>query len=345
MSMSDFVTTSNLILNFISTDCDSDISKIHKGNPNSDQIRTRCQSDNRHRFLTASVRDRGCQAPTRAKLTSLLSTLDGTGARALEEFTDSIRNDKSTNMPKDGIVHQLANQTIMFLEQLQEYAETAGAMLLMHGEKATPSAAITSDNCRLKAADYMTRVLSSLGLNLSNKAETYSDQALKPVFMLNNYNYIVKALKRSGLIDLLLTWNKDIASFYNDQILEQKRDYSQSWSKVLHYILEMDKPMSQHRAQDHVKLKDKERQNIKDKFTGFNKELEEIYKVQKTYAMPDSELKATLIAENKEYMIPRYTLFYNKYNSLNFTKNRSKYIKYQPSDVAALLDRFFDSSE
>ncbi|CAG5116997.1 unnamed protein product [Candidula unifasciata] len=286
----------------------------------------------------------GCQAPTRAKLTSLLSTLDSTGAKALEEFTDSIRNDKSTTMPKDGTVHELANHTIIFLEQLLEYAETAGAMLLMHGEKSNPSALITPENCRNKLADYMTRVLSALGLNLSNKAETYSDPALRPVFMLNNFNYIIKSLTRSGLLELLSAWNKDIADFYNSQILEQKREYSQSWSKALHYILEMDKPLSQHRAQDNVKLKDKERQNIKDKFTGFNKELEEIFRVQKTYAMPDSELRASLVAENKEYMVPRYTLFYNKYCNLNFSKNKNKYIKYQPSDVAALLDKFFDAS-
>ncbi|BFZ03734.1 hypothetical protein BsWGS_06773 [Bradybaena similaris] len=286
----------------------------------------------------------GCQAPTRAKLTSLLSTLDSTGAKALEEFTDSIRNDKSTTMPKDGTVHELANHTIIFLEQLLEYAETAGAMLLMHGEKSNPSALITPENCRNKLADYMTRVLSALGLNLSNKAETYSDPALRPVFMLNNFNYIIKSLTRSGLLELLSAWNKEIADFYNSQILEQKREYSQSWSKALHYILEMDKPLSQHRAQDNVKLKDKERQNIKDKFTGFNKELEEIFRVQKTYAMPDSELRASLVTENKEYMVPRYTLFYNKYCNLNFSKNKNKYIKYQPSDVAALLDKFFDAS-
>ncbi|GFR90341.1 exocyst complex component 7 [Elysia marginata] len=288
----------------------------------------------------------GCQAPTRAKLTSLLSTLDSTGAKALEEFTESIRHDKSTNMPRDGTVHELANHTMIYLEQLMEYVEAAGAMLLMHGEKATPSANITPDYCRNKAADYITRVLSALGLNLSNKAETYSDPALRPVFMLNNFNYIIKALTRSGLLDILSKWNPEIATFYESQILEQKRDYSKSWSKVLHIILEVDKPMSQQRAagQDNAKLKDKERQNIKDRFTGFNKALEEIYRVQKTYAMPDAELRTSLIAENKEYMVPRYTLFYEKYSNLNFTKNKAKYLKYEPVDVAALLDKFFDAS-
>lgn len=37
-------------------------------------------------------------------------------------------------MPKDGTVHELTNRTIIFLEPLLDYADTAGAMLLLHGE-------------------------------------------------------------------------------------------------------------------------------------------------------------------------------------------------------------------
>jgi len=289
----------------------------------------------------------GCQAATRFKLTKLLSTLDSTGAKALEEFTDSIKNDKSTNMPKDGTVHELANHTIIFLEHLLEFGETAGAMLLMHGEKAKPSAVITPENCRKKVADYMTRVLSALGLNLSNKAETYSDLILKPVFMINNLNYIIKSLERTGLLKFIVSsWNEDIKNYYYSQIMEQKKEYSACWSKVLHYVLEMDKPMSLHKTHgsDTVKLKDKERQIIKDKFAGFNKEIEEVLRIQKAYAMPDSELRKTMILENKEYMVPRYSLFYNKYCNLNFTKNRGKYIKYTPEDLEKVLDQLFDAS-
>ena len=71
------------------------------------------------------------------------------------------------------------------------------------------------------------RVLSALGLNLSNKSETYSDPGLRPIFMLNNFNYILKSLKTTGLLELLLLWNKDVATFYDEQVLEQKRIYSQ----------------------------------------------------------------------------------------------------------------------
>lgn len=44
------------------------------------------------------------------------------------------------------------------------------------------------------------RVLSALGLTLNNKSEAYSDPTLKAIFMLNNYNYMLKTLRRLSLV-------------------------------------------------------------------------------------------------------------------------------------------------
>ncbi|XP_062575861.1 exocyst complex component 7-like [Saccostrea cucullata] len=291
----------------------------------------------------------GCATPTRAKLTSLLSTLGSTGAKALEEFAVSIKTDpEKASMPKDGTVHELTNRTIIFLEPLLDYADTAGAMLLLHGEQAAPSEAVDAKKSKLKLADYITKTLSALGLNLSNKAETYSDPTLRPVFMLNNYHYILKSLKRSGLLDLIHTWNKDVGQFYEDRINEQKKSYSESWSRVMHYITEVNEPISQQRIQamesSKERLKDKEKQNIKDKFSGFNKELEDILRSQKGYAIPDPELREQMKKDNKDFIIPSYRMFLDKYKRLNFTKNPTKYIKYSVQDVAEVVDKLFDMS-
>nr|XP_022317567.1 exocyst complex component 7-like isoform X1 [Crassostrea virginica] len=291
----------------------------------------------------------GCATPTRAKLTSLLSTLGSTAAKALEEFAVSIKSDpEKASMPKDGTVHELTNRTIIFLEPLLDYADTAGAMLLLHGEQAAPSEAVDVKKSKLKLADYITKTLSALGLNLSIKAETYSDPTLRPVFMLNNYHYILKSLRRSGLLDLIHTWNKDVGQFYEDRINEQKKAYSESWSKVMHYITEVHEPISQQRIHalesSKEKLKDKERQNIKDKFSGFNKELEDILRIQKGYAIPDPELREHMKKDNKDFIIPAYRMFLDKYKRLNFTKNPEKYVKYSIQDVADVVDKLFDMS-
>ena len=150
--------------------------------------------------------------------------------------------------------------------------------------------------------------------------------------------FVFQTLNDSGLMSIVKLYNPEIDKAYQIQIVESKRVYSRSWSKVLHYVLEIDKPISQQRVQTDMsmKLKDKDRHNIKEKFTvsrcqtefclhtieyayaivcvfqGFNKEIEEICKVQKAYAIPDQELRESLKKENCDFIVPRYEMFYNK---------------------------------
>ena len=77
---------------------------------------------------------------------------------------------------------------------------------------------------------------------------------------------------------------------------------------------------------------------------GFNKELEEITRMQKGYAIPDMDLRATLKKENIAYIIPAYRMFLDKYRRLNFTKNLDKYVKYTVSDVEDMINRLFDTA-
>lgn len=51
------------------------------------------------------------------------------GAKALEDFAESVRNESGAALPKDGTVAEGTSNVIVFLEQLAEYADTAGAVL------------------------------------------------------------------------------------------------------------------------------------------------------------------------------------------------------------------------
>lgn len=46
---------------------------------------------------------------------------------------------------------------------------------------------------------------------------------------------------------------------------------------------------------------------------GFNKEMEDIAKVQRSYSIPDVELRESLKRDNKEYILPKYNQFYETY--------------------------------
>ncbi|CAH1954354.1 unnamed protein product [Acanthoscelides obtectus] len=269
------------------------------------------------------------------KFDQILQMLHSTGSKALEDFIESIRSDSVTQLPSDGTVHETTSNVIMFLEQLLDYMDTIGIVLELdpnYAKKFKPG------DCKALLGLYVKKVLVQLNLTLISKSEQYSDSALKALFRLNNNNYILKSLQRSNLMELYLLSEPNCEEYYYNSIQENKKAYSQSWNKLLNYISSDDPALHFHSD----RLKDKERAVLKEKFAGFNKEIEEISKVQRGYSIPDIELRESIKRDNKELIIPKYNAFYNRYASMQFTKNPEKYIKHKPDEVSAVIDRFFD---
>ncbi|CAG9773527.1 unnamed protein product [Ceutorhynchus assimilis] len=278
-----------------------------------------------------------CDLNVKHKFESILHMLQATGAKALDDFIESLRSDSVTQLPPDGTVHELTSNVIMFLEQLLDYSDTIGIVLGQDPSYARQLEKLKySDQNKAFIGLYIKRVLVQLNHTLISKSEQYSDVALKALFRLNNNNYVLKSLQRSNLLELYLISEPNCEEYYYTSIQEHKKAYSQCWNKLLNYI-ELDDPY-----QHGEKLKDKERAALKEKFAGFNKEIDEISKVQRGYSIPDIELRESIKRDNKELIIPKYNAFYNRYGVLNFTKNPEKYIKHKPDEVSAITDRFFD---
>jgi len=291
----------------------------------------------------------GCDPAVRTKYNSLHYGLQTTGTIALEGFIEGIRTDGTTRerMPRDGTVFQLTANIMRYLENLIDYIDTIADIL---GQDAAynqaiiklPRRIIPSDRPQALLGLYVKKVLVQLNLTLVNKSDTYPDAFLKAIFRLNNNIHILRSITGSGLLDLLELAAPECEENYEEMITEQKRVYSQSWETLLQYIwsVETDVPLPILMAPG--KLSDKYCKIIKDKFSGFNGEIEEITSTQKRYSIPDVELRESLKRDNKEYILPKYNSFYEKYVNVNFTKNTEKYIKYTPAQVSGLIDSFFD---
>jgi exocyst complex component 7 len=91
------------------------------------------------------------------------------------------------------------------------------------------------------------------------------------------------------------------------------------------------------------KLKDKDRQIIKDHFNGFNREFEAIYETQRQYFIPagQNELAVKLRGNNNLIVISQYKRFYQRYATINFATNRDKYVKYTPEELERRMNEFF----
>ncbi|XP_061561279.1 exocyst complex component 7 isoform X9 [Phycodurus eques] len=296
----------------------------------------------------------GTAASTKNKLPALITSMENIGAKALEEFADSIKNDpdKEYNMPKDGTVHELTSNAILFLQQLLDFHETAGAMLasqvlgdtynipLDPRESTSSSSSYTSDFNKRLLSTYICKVLGNLQLNLLSKSKVYEDPALSAIFLHNNYNYILKSLQKSDLIQLVTVTQKRAETSYRELIEQQIHAYQRSWLKVTEHLSERNLPVFQPGA----KLKDKERQVIKDKFKGFNEGLEDLCKIQKGWAVPDKEQRDFIRLAQRREVTDAYASFLHRCANLSFTKNPEKYHKYRPEEVEDMIDRLFDTS-
>ncbi|XP_075224863.1 exocyst complex component 7 isoform X2 [Lycorma delicatula] len=289
----------------------------------------------------------GCDYNVRSQFTSILNTLHATGAKALEDFIESVRSDSNSGLPKDGTVHELTSNVLVFTEQLLDYSDMISRVLIQDPAYSSALNMLPSANKidKNKAVDknkallgiYIKKVVSQLNCALVSKSEAYTEPGVKALFRLNNSNYVLKTLQRSALLEYVRLSEPDCEESYHQMIQTHKKAYEQSWSRVLSYIT-----LNDDLSLAGGKLRDKDRSVIKEKFAGFNKEMEEIARVQRGYSIPDVELRESLKRDNKEYILPKYNAFYDKYSNLPFTKNPEKYVRYTPEQVAALIDRFFD---
>ena len=274
--------------------------------------------------------DRICDSNQREQLGNVLRKFQQTGSKALEQFLDSVRNDSSgggnlvsmssstlsysgSNVPKDATVYELTSNTIWFLEHLQEHSDTIGDILKVDLEYTKPLDLIShqklrSNEMRHKAilGIYIRKVLTELNLTIQTKAEQYGDLASKHLFKLNNIHYILKSLQRSNMIDLVSITEHECQRKYETKIHSLKKDYLSSWSKLLTSITPLDElPKPQH-----GKIKDKERAIIKEKFSTFNKELDEAARIQRAISLPDGLLREGIKRDNIEHIIPQYNPFF-----------------------------------
>lgn len=146
----------------------------------------RHQASMRHNF---DLLFDGCSPDVQTKFQGLVVTLQTTLNKALEEFIEYIRNDVDTKVPRDGTVHELTSNVMIFLVQLANYLDILSRVITVTDMQSYER---SSDKNKLAFAQFISRVLQTLALNLQLKSDCYADQYLKAIFKLNNIHYILK---------------------------------------------------------------------------------------------------------------------------------------------------------
>nr|XP_032816904.1 exocyst complex component 7-like [Petromyzon marinus] len=274
----------------------------------------------------------------------LISNMEAAGFGLLDGFTSYIKSGsgKDYTVPKDGTVHELSSVVILFLREVLDFQEIAGGILssqgYQHSSLEKNVGAAEKENICLSA--YICSVRSRVERALAGMAHVYEDSALGAVFLINNYNYLRCSLRSFGLLPLIELTEAGTDGAYEGLIEEQIVIYKKSWRKLLDHITASGLPS----LEPGSKIKSKERKMIKDKFSAFNNGLEELCKVQRTWAIPDRDLRAKIHGEGKPGVVRAYGSFLERFASVSFSKNPSKYIRYSVEQVAVLLDGRFDAT-
>ncbi|XP_052371304.1 exocyst complex component 7-like [Oncorhynchus keta] len=305
---------------------------------------------------------------TLAKFSKLVTSMKTLAARALADFSAHVKsNPDRESMSKDGTVHEFNSNTILFLQQLLSFADAVRSILyphdvdsdtvtmevsssvqvdVQHDTDADESEEQPSDSQESKGNDnqralspYVCKVLEHLQYNLQSKAKVYEDHALGAIFLLNNYNYILKSMKKSSLFEVVKTSGRDPEVEYGELIEQQKQVYQHSWLKVTECLTEKNLPT----FKPGDKLKEKDCQVIKDKFKSFNEGLEELCKAQKAWAIPDREQRQAICQAQREMVSKAYTAFLLRCDH-EFSKHPERYHKYSPAQVEEMIERLFDIS-
>lgn len=314
----------------------------------------------RHFQLLQPDIERACDVYQRQQINLILQKLQQTGSKALDQFLDFVKTDSSSNLvgmsastfeyknvPKDATVHELTSNTIWYLEHLLEHCGVIADLLCQDSfyvqqlDSLCTNKSVSADaRAKIFLGLYVRRVLSELNLTIVSKCEQYGDYATRHLFRLNNIHYILKSLQRSNVLELLLMSDPDCERNYMDSIQELHGAYQRSWARLISMI----SPLEDLPRPVNGKVKDKERSILKERFSGFNKELEDACKTQRAISVPDVILREGLKRDNAENIIPQYNAFFESYADVQFSKNPEKYVKYKPQDVAAMLGNLFDDS-
>ncbi|KAF9965642.1 exocyst complex component exo70 [Mortierella alpina] len=294
--------------------------------------------------------------------------------RTFIDFITDLRNQNNTKyqaMPLDGTVHQLTSDTLNYMKRLMSYQPMVESILNLLGdgnwnnpESATPNrrSQATRSNRNSVLQHYFADVLEALVQNIDAKSKFYKKgQSLTQLFLLNNYFYISKSVRTTpGLLELINgpdssatiggSTNSLNSAVYERPLKQNVDLYQDNWKSCVEHL--MDVTYVQDGGVQQV-LNSNQRQMVKDKFKNFNHDFDELWKTQKQYSIPDMDLRAMVLKDVHQILIPMYDKFLAKYASsgagagattMEFTKNLQKYIRYDVSMIKDMVNQFFTNT-
>ncbi|CAN0905974.1 Exocyst complex component EXO70A1 [Linum grandiflorum] len=266
----------------------------------------------------------------------VLSGLEEAAKGTFSEFESAVQSENSKKPMLSGEIHPLTRYVMNYLKLVVDYSHTLNS-LLEKDEKDEEGSGVDGHDGEEIASPISRRVsalLSTLELNLEAKSKLYEDGAMHYIFLMNNILYIVQKIKDSELIKLV---GDQWVRKRRGQIRQYATSYLRAaWSRTLSCLKDEGIGGSSGNAS---------RVALKERFKNFNGCIEEIYRVQTGWKVPDSQLREELRISISEKVIPAYRAFVGRFGSqLESGKHSGKYIKFTPEELENYLPDLFEGT-
>ncbi|RUS26452.1 Cullin repeat-like-containing domain protein [Jimgerdemannia flammicorona] len=284
----------------------------------------------------------------------LINAFSATAVRSFVEFLDEAKGkkDKDAALSTDGTVAEVASGTLNYLKRLLDWQDIVEVILLTLGDGNWSTTTLTGvpELLSLSAParnpnagpaivkHYISDVLDTLVVTLTLRSKSYKRAALGSIFLLNNFNHIAKQLRSPSLSAAA---DEDMQAKFSKLVRKQIDNYQESWKPCVENLMDVTYVKG---GALKTSLGNSDKQLIKEKFKNFNTEFEDMWRAQKSYAMPDAELRNQVLRGVKQVLLPLYSRFIDKYQSMDFTKNPAKYIKYDKDQLERMVNQFFEPS-
>ncbi|ORE12114.1 Exo70 exocyst complex subunit [Rhizopus microsporus var. microsporus] len=284
----------------------------------------------------------------------MISTFKLTVLRNFYEFMEDIRGRKEVNpqmnLSSDGTVHEMTSNTLNYFKRLYIWRDTVEPLLILIGDGgwntmpsvdilANASNRMPSGESAMGAAllqKFFVDALDQMTVALQIKSRGYKKPTLATLFLLNNYNHILRQI-RSPPLNAIFDEGSEMK--FGKLVKKQLDAYQESWKPCVENLMDVTYVRG---GSIKSSMGSAERQLIKERFKNFNMEFEEIVRAQQSYAIPDLELRNQVIRDVKNVIVPMYGRFLDKYQNTDFTKNPAKYIRFDKDKIDRMISHLFE---
>jgi len=238
----------------------------------------------------------------------------------------------------DGSVHEVTTLTVANLQRLSEYPESVDALLATMG--CVPPLSVGGPAAKGgRLGKFSVDCLDAVLAQLDAKSRVLKP-GLNSVFLLNNAHHLLKQLRLAPQLTHAIQAYQFEAKL--DAVLKRSiQEYEAVWKPILDPL--RDDPSRQAEAAVTLQppLSKSLREAVKIRIGVFNRGCDERIQTQRAWIIPDVELKAQVVRNVKQMVVPLYQTFYDRYTRLEFTKNPDKHVKFTPASLDAALNQLF----